>query len=106
MRTTDPPRAAKERIISSSSSASAGARTAVGSSSRRIRASPARALTISSRCLSDTESRPARWSGSSGSPIRSLSERVRSRISCGTAGHPAASATFSATVSAGTDVKC
>ena len=78
----------------------------VGSSSRSILASPPSALTNSSRCLSDTDSRPARWSGSSGSPMRSLRTLVRSRISRGAAGHPAERAMFSATVRAGTEVKC
>ncbi len=106
MSTADPPRAVKARTTRSNSSASPGASTAVGSSSSRTRTSVASAFTISSRCLRPTESRPAGVSGSRGNPIRSASARTRSRRAAGCTGQPAASATFSATLSAGTDVKC
>ena len=85
---------------------SAGASTAVGSSSRRNRASAASAFTISSRCLRATLRCSTRASGSRGRPARSLASFTRRRSRAGATGHPAVSATFSATVNAGTDVKC
>ena len=56
MSTADPPSAVNARTTRSISSASPGASTAVGSSRSSTRVSVASAFTISSRCLSPTES--------------------------------------------------
>ena len=106
MSTAAPPRDVKRRITPRRSPTSAGASTAVGSSSRRNRASAASAFTISSRCLRATLRCSTRASGSRGRPARSLASFTRRRSRAGATGHPAVSATFSATVNAGTDVKC
>ena len=104
--TTAPPASAKARARASSSSTSLGASTPVGSSSSSTRASAASAFTISRRCSSATGRVPARASGSSGRLSRSARALTRVLSSRGRTSHPAKSAMFSATVSAGIEVKC
>ncbi len=109
MKTTLLPAAVIARSVTNSSSASWGARTAVGSSMIRIRAPRWSILRISTRCCSPTESCQTWARGSTCSPsscaIPSTSASVLRRSSL-KRGRSMPRSTFSATVCDGTNAKC
>ena len=103
MNTTVRPSSAMCRSTAPSSSASPGVRTAVGSSSTKIRASRHNALRISTRWRSPIESCHTGRSGSVARPNRSASAPTAdSTADLRTIRSHAPSATFSATVNDGT----
>ena len=88
-------------------SASAGASTAVGSSSSRIRRVGGQRLHDLEPLLEpDAEPAGGRVGIERETDTLAPDPALARRKAAGCTGHPAASATFSATLSAGTEVKC